>query len=122
MVNPQGSEPPVDRTWAKKIRLQARQMRKTPATENDPDQRPNTILNERIMAAWRLESPKFWARLMSVSPSFPEDLATVLQAEMRVMYDSLIESGMSYTDAREIAERETLMMEPESELSESPIL
>ena len=106
--------PPVDPNapnpaWVKKIRLRARAIR--------ADNPPNLEINKRTLQAWKMDSPRMWARLTGVSASFPNDLATVVQAEMFQMERDLMEGGMYYTDAREQAERETLMMEPENELT-----
>jgi hypothetical protein len=54
-----------------------------------------------------------WGRLERAGMT--DKLAFVVQQRMWEEQDRLIEAGLPYTDAREIAERENLMMEPEEE-------
>src|SRR5687768_9081885 len=85
------------------------------ALVQDEDALHNQELHKRILAAWKMGSPKMMARLKLVDPGLPARLARVLQARMWVMADDLMKGGQPVTDAREMAERETLMLEPESE-------
>lgn len=107
---PQAVPNQLDPQWVTQIRREARQL------EKDSWEHPNLDLHRRILQAWTQDSPQMMARLKAISPSFPTDLAHVLQARMWAMQKDLIESGMAATDAREQAERETLMLEPESQM------
>ena len=69
-------------------------------------------LEQQILTAWRLESPKMWARL---GPDLAKDLALIAQVAMWEACDRYERAGMPPTDAREQAERECLMLEPEEE-------
>lgn len=70
-------------------------------------------LDRRIKAAWEVLRPKMWARL--VKQDLVDDLALVLQTAMWEADARYLKAGMPPTDAREQAEREWLMLEPEDE-------
>ncbi len=70
-------------------------------------------LHKRILKAWRILRPKMWASLKENGTA--EDLALVLQVAMWDAVDRYEKAGIPPTDARELAEREWLMMEPENE-------
>ncbi|MCW2275690.1 hypothetical protein GJ654_12750 [Rhodoblastus acidophilus] len=83
------------------------------ALEEDEKTLHNTELHARIKKAWQMDSPRMWGRLERAGMT--DKLAFVVQQRMWAEQDRLIEAGMPYTDAREIAERENLMMEPEED-------
>lgn len=70
-------------------------------------------LHERILETWRVNSPKMYLRLRT--QGVLEAMAFVCQMRMWEERDRLIYSGMAVTDAREQAERDQLMLEPENE-------
>lgn len=70
-------------------------------------------LDRQIKKAWEVLRPKMWARL--VKQGLVDDLALVLQTAMWEADARYLKAGMSPTDAREQAEREWLMLEPEDE-------
>jgi hypothetical protein len=76
----------------------------------------NKSMQERILANWREHSPKMWANLQKAGPGFAEKLAYVVQERMWQWSGDLVEGGMPAPDAREMAEREILMLEPEDEV------
>jgi len=73
----------------------------------------NLDLNRRILKAWEALRPVMWRRLKMAGTA--EDLALVVQVAMWDAVEQYERSGMPPTDAREQAEREWLMMEPEEE-------
>lgn len=73
----------------------------------------NIDLHKRILKACRILRPQMWAKLKEDGTA--EDLALVLQVAMWNAVDQYEKAGMPPTDARELAEREWLMMEPEKE-------
>lgn len=73
----------------------------------------NTELHARIKKAWQMDSPRMWGRLERAGMT--DKLAFLVQQRMWAEQEALIQSGMPYTDARAIAERENLMMEPEED-------
>ena len=79
----------------------------------DEDVIHNRDLHKRILAAWRLESPKLWANLSRVGLTTP--LAYVLQERMWQEVNEQLRQGVPLTDAREQAERNHLMLEPEAQ-------
>ena len=80
----------------------------------------NQDLHERIVASWKQESPVMWRRLQTAGAGGL--LARVLQQRMWTERDRLISSGMPAPDAREQAERDHLMLEPEAETAQEPEL
>lgn len=94
---------------AKKIKAQYRQYLAAGASISMP-------LHERILGTWKRDSPEMYRRLQKCGVL--EEMAFVCQMRMWEERDRLLESGMYYTDAREIAEREHLMLEPEEPPSE----
>jgi len=75
------------------------------------DWTPNKQEIERIIETWRQTSPKMFKRLDA--ENLTESLAKVVQAQAWQMQNDLLAQGYPPTDAREIAERECLMLEPE---------
>ena len=73
----------------------------------------NLNLHARMLKSWRLTRPKMMFRLRL--QGIADDLAVVLQAAMWDAVDRYEKAGMSPTDARETAEREWLMLEPEAD-------
>ena len=76
----------------------------------------NRLLHQQIIATWERDSPKMMKELRSLK--LVDDMAFVAQERMWRRTDELEESGMPPTDAREIAEREYLMLEPEETADE----
>lgn len=73
----------------------------------------NLQLNEQILKTWEALRPVMWRRLAMSKTA--EDLALVVQVAMWDAVEAYERAGMPPTDAREQAEREWLMMEPEAE-------
>ena len=69
-------------------------------------------LHQRILATWKADSPAMYLRLRT--QGVLEAMAFVCQQRMWQECDRLERSGMPMTDAREQAEREHLMLEPEN--------
>ena len=69
-------------------------------------------LHQRILETWKRDSPKMYLRLRS--QGVLEAMAYVSQQRMWEESDRLEKAGMPPTDAREQAEREHLMLEPET--------
>ena len=77
------------------------------------DQVYSQALHDRIKKAWRLNRPKMTSQLRDLK--ILDDLALVLQMAMWESEEAYSQSGMPLTDAREQAEREWLMLDPENE-------
>lgn len=92
--------------WRQQIMQQYMALRKNEATIH------NTALHKSILATWERDSPKMWANLTKMHLAGP--LAYVLQQRMWDRQKELLETGMPVTDAREQAEKELLMLEPEA--------
>jgi hypothetical protein len=73
----------------------------------------NTEMQKRILASWKQESPKMWTNLQA--QGLTDKMAFVAQERMWRRKDELIKAGYPVTDAREQAEREELMLDPENE-------
>lgn len=73
----------------------------------------NQELHKRILLTWQQNSPKMVLRLRT--QGVLEALAYVCQQRMWQERKQLIKAGMPLTDAREQAEREHLMLEPEAQ-------
>ena len=73
----------------------------------------NKQMHARILATWKANSPRMYLRLRTQGVLDP--LAFVCQQRMWEESDQLEKSGMAVTDAREQAERDNLMLEPESQ-------
>lgn len=74
-------------------------------------------LHRRILATWKQDSPKMWRRLQAAG--IASKLAFVVQVRMWARQKELLKAGYPVTDAREIAEREELMLEPEESAAEA---
>ena len=72
----------------------------------------NRDLHQRIIMAWEQESPNFHARLRRAG--ILDKTAFVMQERMWRASKALRGAGLSAADAREQAERDHLMMEPEN--------
>lgn len=68
-------------------------------------------LHQRILATWKADSPAMYLRLRT--QGVLEAMAFVCQQKMWDEQARLIKAGMPVTDAREQAERQHLMLEPE---------
>lgn len=82
------------------------------ALRQDENVLHNADLHRRILTSWRQDSPEMWQRLQRAE--LGQKLAYVLQERMWRERDALVKAGMAVTDAREQAERNNLMLEPES--------
>lgn len=71
----------------------------------------NPDLHQQILEAWRRDSPKMVARLQK--QGILDDLAFVCQERMWRAAKDNRRAGLPVTDAREQAERDHLMLEPE---------
>lgn len=76
----------------------------------------NRELDRHILATWERDSPKLWADLQRLQ--ITKQLAYVLQQRMWTRQKELLQAGMPVTDAREMAEREILMLEPEQDVED----
>lgn len=96
----------------KRIRLEYMRLRA------DEDVLHNRDLHRRILETWRRDSPKMWARLSQLK--LAEPLAYVLQERMWQAMNENLRAGLPVTDAREQAEIDHLMLEPEEVLQPNP--
>lgn len=71
----------------------------------------NKELHKQILETWRRDSPQMVERLTQLKVL--DDLAFVSQERMWRRAKELRKGGLPVTDAREQAEREYLMLEPE---------
>ena len=71
----------------------------------------NPDLHQQILEAWRRDSPKMVARLEK--QGILDDLAFVCQERMWRAAKDNRKAGLPVTDAREQAERDHLMLDPE---------
>jgi hypothetical protein len=83
--------------------------------KNDPDVIHNKVLHQHILETWKRDSPRMWAKLQK-HPGRANSLAFVLQQRMWAREEELLRAGFPVTDAREQAEAENLMLEPEQPL------
>ena len=72
----------------------------------------NREMHHQILATWKRDSPQMTKRLKSLQVL--DDMAFVCQERMWQANDDYRASKMSPTDARETAEKEHLLLEPES--------
>ena len=72
----------------------------------------NREMHHQILATWKRDSPQMTKRLRNLQVL--DDMAFVCQERMWQANDDYRASRMSPTDARETAEKEHLMLEPES--------
>lgn len=79
--------------------------------EAEEDLIHNKILHRQILETWRRDSPKMVARLEK--QRILDDLAFVCQERMWRAAKEYRKAGLPVTDAREQAERDHLMLEPE---------
>ena len=94
--------------WANEIRAEHQQM-----VESGEEFGPRHPMMEHLLARWESSSPKLWLNLKRMNLVQP--LAQVLLHRMYQRMTDLERAGMPPTDAREQAEREILMLEPEQE-------
>ena len=97
----------VSKAWRKQIEQEYQ------ALANNEDHLHNLKLHKEILATWKQSSPKMYRRLFLAG--MLDKLAFVLQARMFQEMDELMAAGYPVTDAREQAEREHLMLEPEED-------
>ena len=100
----------MTREWANGIRA------KYKALTEDEEHLHNNLMQEHILATWKRDSPVMWKNLTQLMLTGP--LAYVVQAEMWARKKELMQAGLPVTDAREQAEKETLMLEPEADQQE----
>ena len=79
--------------------------------QQDEDALINQEMNKRIIQTWTQQNPALHQQLKTLG--IVTQAATVMQARMWKERDDLIAEGMPVTDAREIAERNHLMQQPE---------
>lgn len=87
--------------------------------EDDENLIHNSILHRQILETWRRDSPKMVARLEK--QGILDDLAFVCQERMWRASKENRMAGMPVTDAREQAERDHLMLEPEEQETLEPM-
>lgn len=73
---------------------------------------PESPALKTVLETWKRDSPKMYARLKR--RGMDVTLALVLIARAFDREKELMNAGMMYPDAREQAEREILMLEPET--------
>jgi predicted DCC family thiol-disulfide oxidoreductase YuxK len=95
----------ADAKWASEIQQEHQRLLE------DEDAIHNRDLHRRILATWERDSPLMWARLQKLN--LTEVLAYVLQERMWLQAKEYRLGGMPVTDAREQAEIEHLLLEPE---------
>ena len=78
----------------------------------------NPDLHQQILEVWRRDSPKMVARLEK--QGILEDLAFVCQERMWRAAKDNRKAGLPVTDAREQAERDHLMRDPEEPEAREP--
>lgn len=103
--NEQDQDEAMSPEWKRQIELEYRQLM------DDEDTIQNNMLHQSILETWKRDSPKMYARFKKAG--MEEKVAFVMQQRMWAMMDQLMAAGYPVTDAREQAERETLMLEPE---------
>lgn len=79
--------------------------------KDDENHLHNNLMHQSILRTWEQDSPAMWERLTRLG--IAEAMAFVAQAKMWARSKELRDAGMPVTDAREQAEREHLMLEPE---------
>lgn len=79
----------------------------------------NPDLHRQILETWRRDSPKMVARLQK--QGILDDLAFVCQERMWRAAKDNRKAGLPVTDAREQAERDHLMLEPEDPEHDEPM-
>ena len=95
----------INPVWAEQIRNEAASL------DANEEHLHNRKMHQSILETWRRDSPIMWGRLELAKLADP--LAKVLQARMWDRQAELMEAGLPVTDAREQAEAEILMLEPE---------
>lgn len=73
----------------------------------------NQVLHQRILDTWKASSPRMYLRLRT--QGVLDAMAYVAQQRMWAEQEMLMKGGMPVTDAREQAEQNNLMLEPEAE-------
>ena len=96
----------LDPDWVKEIRRCAANLRASEETLT------NQEVHAWICSTWANGSPAMMAQLEVAN--LVDDLALVLQERMWNRQAELLKAGFSVTDAREQAEREELMLDPEA--------
>ena len=97
----------ASREWASEIRAQYK------ALTEDEEHLHNSLLHQSILETWKRHSPRMHQNLQGLQLLTP--LAYVLQSRMWDREQELLDAGMPVTDAREQAEKEILLLEPEDE-------
>lgn len=97
----------ASREWASEIRAQYK------ALTEDEEHLHNSLLHQSILETWKRHSPRMHQNLQALQLLTP--LAYVLQSRMWDREQELLDVGMPVTDAREQAEKENLLLEPEDE-------
>lgn len=104
----------ADKTEHLKLAMWAR----TESAKLATDWPPGSVLERRLLTYWKTNRPKMMADVGTAATP----LAHVLVNRMLEANRQYVTAGMAPTDAREQAEREWLIQEPESdEIETSPI-
>lgn len=96
-----------------KMRIKAERKR-----YEDEDVLHNREIHQRILDAWRQDSPKMTKQLTDLG--ILDDMAYVSQERMWRAAEAYRRGGLPPTDAREQAERDHLMLEPEEQEPSEP--
>lgn len=95
-----------DREFVLQVEKQYREM------SRDPETMHNKELHRQILRTWERDSPKMWANLTRLGVA--SKMAFVCQEQMWRQKALLLRAGMAVTDAQEQAEKDNLMLEPET--------
>jgi len=74
---------------------------------------PGSPRETDLLQHWFQARPKMLHQLMAVAPDLPEKLAFVLVEKQYQAMMAYLAAGMAYPDARQTANQDWLMMEPE---------
>jgi len=96
------------RQW---VKTSARKIRKT-------EGRGAIQQQARMLEYWKESRPKMWARLRKLGAHAAEDYALILNTRMWDAAKEYERAGMPLTDARQEAEKEWLLLEPEADEEE----
>lgn len=89
-------------------RVEARRRRRDPNCRHDQE------MHLRLLTTWERDRPRMWASLMAHGREVADDMAFVAQQRMLERQAVLMHAGMPVMDAREMAEREHLLLTPEA--------
>lgn len=82
----------------------------------DENRTHNQVMHQRILSLWEQHSPQMWSNLQA--QGLTDKMAFVAQQRMWDREKELLSQGFPITDAREIAEQEELLLEPETPMQD----